>query len=383
MKDVSFFVKKTAYLIFAVLVCVVLFGACSDDDDPTPPPAPEVQYPPSAKGITDLVLIYCVSQSRPAWTAENMTPYIYRMNGDKVEWLFDGFLFFDIYASVDGLNYDYGIPSIDDAYSYIPGKFMWSYLAYKIFETGKGPDALEEVLDDMLEEGHMPPSKRQVVIGIPNPTWGAGNWGALDGENLSFWDNNHRFAAVKWYMDQVEQLWEDKNYKHIELAGFYWINESLIVGYADDVIVKKVQAEVIVRGYEFSWIPYNGAGGVSEWKNYGFTTAYQQPNYFFDDVPNPDKMSRAIATAKQYDMAMEMEFDDRVITSQDFRDRFYTYMDEFEKAGVFDERRVAYYQGTQAILSAAKSTDAEVQKIYKTLCDMIVKRSGKFTEVKE
>ena len=370
----------------------MLFSACSDNDnnpanpdpDPAPDPTPEIKYAPSAKGITDMALIYCVDQSRPEWNAENLAPYVYRTNGDKIEWLFDGFLFLEIYASANGVDYDYAIASIDDVtHRRITDKYMWDYLSTKIFEDGKGPNGLEKVLDDMYKEGHVPPSKRQVMIGIPNPAWGDQSWGELDGVRLGFWDNDHRFAAVKWYMDKIEEAWKSKNYKHIELAGFYWTNESLIVGYADDVIVKKVQAEVAARGYEFSWIPYNGAGGVSEWQNYGFTTAYQQPNYFFDDIANPEKIERAIATAQQYNMAMEMEFDDRILTSDEYRNRFHTYVEEFEKAGVFDERKLAYYQGTKAILEASRSNDTEVQKIYKTLGDILVKRAGKFTEIEE
>lgn len=360
------------------LTCALLFSSCSANAQKE-----SGNYPPSAKGITDLALIYCADQSRPEWTSENLAPYVYRENEGKLEWLFDGFLFVEIYMASNGVNYDFGIPFIEDVIGReLAGKSEWELLINKIFEDGKSPNALETVLTNLAKDGHVVPWKRQVMIGIPNPAWG-GSWGELDGKTLNFWDNDDRLAAVKWYIDRVEEEWKRRDYKYIELAGFYWTNESLIVGYADDVIVKKVQEETESRGYDFSWVPYNGAGGVAEWNEYGFTVAYQQPNYFFDDVIVPEKMAKAIDTAKKYNMAMEMEFDDRIGDSEEYRKRFYTYVEEFEKAGIFEERQVAYYQGTQAILLAAKSKDKELQDIYKTLGDILVKRSGKFTKVLE
>lgn len=388
------------FLLVLLPLSVFLFStvlhACSDSSNPVILPEEEEEEEPSkevpsAKGITDMALIYHTGKDRPKWTSGELSPYLFRENKETktIEWLFDGFLFLEIRGERDGEAYDYALPSnyeLEEWKLTTARKQEWNQLVTATFADKCGPNALEIVLDSMAQKGHVPKSKRQVVIAIPNPFWGQQDWGSIDGvkegKPLVFYSANEQLAAVKWYVDRVEEIWKSKKYKHIELTGFYWLNESLIKGYGDHALIRAVQPEIEQRGYDFIWIPYNGAGSVEQWKDFKFTTAYQQPNYFFDNVADIEKMERALKTAEKYNMALEMEFDDRILTDKaTFLARYYTYIDEFEKANVWKDKPVAYYQGTAAWLKMSRSLDPDIKEAYKKLADILVARQGKFSTI--
>ena len=116
------------------------------------------------------------------------------------------------------------------------------------------------------------------------------------------------------------------------------------------------------------------------WKSLGFDIAYQQPNYFFGENTSIDLMHSAINTAEKYDMSLEMEFDDNV-SKPLYRDKFYTYLREFEKSGAWDKFPVAYYEGGGAWLRMSQSSDPEMQKMVKAMGDILVKRKEKLSTI--
>ena len=58
--------------------------------------------------IKDLVLIYDGSTHRLPWTKDRIKPYIYRENNGKFDWLFDGYLFLEIFDTKRNIAYDPG-----------------------------------------------------------------------------------------------------------------------------------------------------------------------------------------------------------------------------------------------------------------------------------
>ena len=372
---------------------MLFFTACGSDsaddiDIPDEPEVPEhiVADVPSADRPTDMALIYHGYTSRPAWTASDMQPYIYREKEGKIEWLFDGFLFLEIYGNVNGTEYDYGIESHGRK---APGKLEWEDLLKKTFADGKGPDGIEQVLDSLVQLGIQPPYKRQVMFGLPNPQLQCKNWGLLNGRRLDFKKTSDRLLAVKWYVEKVLDEWKKKDYKYIQLSGFYWLHEQIDTHWLEDgtvvedaELVKSVQAYLSEQGYPLTWIPYLGAAGVDRWKELGFDIAYQQPNYFFDLGTGIWAIEQGIATAKKYNMSLEMEFDDRV-SDPAYGERFFTYLEEFEKAGAWNDFPIAYYEGGGAWLRMTKSYNPELQKMVKSLGDILVNRSGKFTTIRK
>lgn len=51
-------------------------------------------------------------------------------------------------------------------------------------------------------------------------------WGKIDNQTLDFSNSADRIKACKWYIDQVRAKFNEKNYQHVELAGFYWLAEK-------------------------------------------------------------------------------------------------------------------------------------------------------------
>lgn len=359
---------------FSFVVLTIIFSAFMFSCSETKKEQTEV---PSAKGVTDMALIYHTYKNRPKWTPNEMKYYLFRENEGKTEWLFDGFLFLEIYATINGINYDYGIANGDKI---APGKTEWEVLINETFADNRGPNAIEAVLDSLVQNGQVPPYKRQVMFCIPNPQHGQKNWGAVDGKTLDFDKPEDRLTAANWYIDQILEIWNKKEYKYIEFAGFYWLHETIDFDFGDDKLIKSVQNILKEKNIDLCWIPYYGAEGADKWKEFGFNIAYQQPNYFFDPKSPIEIITGALDFAQKHNLSLEMEFDGRV-EQEIYRERFYTYLNEFEKAGAWENKPVAYYQGSDAWLKMAKSNDSEMQKMYKTLGDILAKRNGKFSKI--
>lgn len=321
----------------------------------------------------DLVLIYDGFYNRPKYTPNEMRHYIYRDNNGKVEWLFDGFLFLEIYARTGNTQYDYCIASHGRLSA---RKTEWEYLLDATFADGRGPDAIEATIDSLVKAGVKLPYKREIVFSLPNPQAQCKDWGELNGRKMDFTLTADRLEAVKWYVAQIEKRWKAKNYKYLRLSGFYWVHEQIDKQYGDDVLIKEVQAHLGKAGYPLIWIPYNGAPGVdANWRSLGFDIAYQQPNYFFGDNTSVELMHKAINTAAKYNMSLEMEFDDNVAKPL-YQEKFYKYLEEFGKTGAWKTFPIAYYEGGGAWLRMCSSSDPEMKKMVKALGDILVERKA-------
>ncbi|MDR2954157.1 MAG: DUF4855 domain-containing protein [Prevotella sp.] len=360
--------------IVSFALFLLILGSCKNSK-------PVVYNVPDTKSITDLALIYHTNVNRPRWTPDEMKYYLYRDNDGRAEWLFDGFLFLEIYAEKNGIKYDYGIANNDRI---APDKQIWEYLLSETFDVQRGPNALEILLDSLANKGQIPPYKRQVMFSIPNPQYGQTNWGEIGGKKLDFNKPEDRFEAACWYVDRILEEWEKQNYNYLGFGGFYWLHETIDGEPNNDGdLIKKVSDYLKTKNMDLCWIPYNWAEGVESWKDFGFTVTYQQPNYFFDKKSELWILERAINFAKEQDLGLEIEFDGRVLEDSDYMKRYYTYIEEFEKGGIWDNKPVAYYEGGDGWLKMGRSKDPEVQKAYNVLADIIIKRQGKFSKIIE
>lgn len=392
---------KYLYILFLIFCTTILLYGCSsdgiDEEIPQEPELPEhiVADIPSADQATDMVLIYHGYHTRPAWTSEDMKYYIYRENEGKVEWLFDGFLFLELYANINGVEYDYGIANEANG-KVAPRKLEWEDLLQKTFAEGKGPDAIEATIDSLVQTGVQPPYKRKAMFALPNPQVLCKDWGILNHKTMDFTNNEDRLDAVKWYVGRILEEWKKKEYKYVDLAGFYWLHEQLdthsfVDKKVEDVeLVKNVSSYLNELGYPLTWIPYYGAAGADKWQEMGFNMAYQQPNYFFSIHSPISIITGAIDFARQHNMFLEMEFDERLLdgdpgqgaSSSQFQERYYTYLAEFEKANAWNNFPIAYYEGGKAWLRMCTSRNAEAKAMVKALGDILVKRNGKFSKIK-
>lgn len=318
-------------------------------------------------GIRDLALIYQGGTHRLDWTRAELAPYVFHRQNGNFQWLFDGFLFIEFR---DNLGHEYA-----EGYGQQPAdKAAWDWLLDRNFESGKALHALDDLLDSLATAQHKPVRKRKVVLTLPEPIGSLSNWGTINNRTLNFANAADRVAACKWYMDNARQRWAAANFKHIQLEGFYWVAEQN-TGAVE--ILPDVASLIHNAGQRFIWIPYYGAAGADKWKQMGFDIAYQQPNYFFDTNTPYHILTGAIQFAKNNNMALEMEFDNRLIADTAYRSRFKAYVYEFARAGAWDKLPIAYYEGGGAWLQMRYSTDTAVQTLYNNLAGIIAIRQQK------
>lgn len=338
--------------------------------------------------ICDMVLFYGGGNHRNPfkWDAEHIRPYIsYKDKLLKTHWLFDGFLCIEFkmpqfkHSLISGYADSSGKP-MDSAV-----KSDWQALVNYYFEPNSGIDLIEQCVAEVAATLGNPPTKRKVVVGIPEPIKTANYadpyakpnyWGEIDGQIMSFNNEEDRIKAVKWYIDEVRKQFLAKKYKYVELAGFYWVSET---SSNTANILAEVSKYLHKQKYSFNWIPYFNSKGFDKWKEFGFDYSYLQPNYAFHDELTTERLDAAsiLAQREEY-IGMEVEFDEDVIYTGSKKGkmapRLYDYLDSFKKYGWWENGYLAYYQGSWAIRGLSKSTDSRDQDTYNHLCEWIVTR---------
>lgn len=304
-----------------------------------------------------LVLIYDGGAHRNIqWNSNHLAPYISaNIDGDE-QWLFDGFLFLEI-KDGNGRGFASGYEK------QAARKIEWENLLKHYFSEGNAVHALNEQVGKIREEGKTDNfSKRKVVLSLPEPIPSQIDWGELNGKKLIFNNKVDRLEACKWYVNYAEELFESANFKNVELVGFYWLAEEatnsrdLAWDVADYVYNKK---------YDFYWIPYFASDGYSEWQKLGFNSVYYQPNYFFNETIPLERLQITVDRAKKHQMSLEIEFDERALkNNQDWGYRLRDYLDVYERNGVFDSLKVAYYQGNDAFYRLSKSNEESDVELY-------------------
>lgn len=206
---------------------------------------------------------------------------------------------------------------------------------------------------------------------LPDPIIDFAEWGEIKGRRLDFSIKEDRIEACKWYIDLLDQQWKLQNYDQLDFEGFYWVAETQST---TAEILPEIAMYIKSKGYKFYWIPYMYAEGAAKWREAGFDVAYQQPNYFFDLDKPKSLFTEAIFNSKNYNMGLEMEFDER-ITEEAFLKRFYDYIEAFNGANAWTNTPIAYYEGGKAWLEMSKYPQGtDVKKAYDDLADIIIMR---------
>ena len=250
--------KKRMKKIVLTFVSLLMGGLCSvlvacSDEEHTVPIFPEdgsgeIEIKPDQKydweinrqsilANTDMVLFYSGGDQRPIWTQERAQPYItYVDEQNTSHWFFDSFLMLEILNTSDnwqtvreytkGMRYESAT------------KAEWMKLIDCYFNSETGIAAIEAGVKKAMTTIGAPVYKRQVIIGIPEPidvqnelVPGSSSvyWGEIDNVSLDFSKPADRVKACKWFIDQVRARFNEKGYQYVDLAGFYWIAEDLVL----------------------------------------------------------------------------------------------------------------------------------------------------------
>ena len=250
-------------------------------------------------GAKDVLLAYFCHENRAPLEVEHFLPYVGYLNkeGKATDTLFDGYLFLPFVAFL----YDKSKKRPLD-------KSKWQYYMDQQFLEGKNLDALELAAEQVQKDLGLPELKLKVFFSILYPVVEQRSFGEIGGKNLDFTVLEDRIAALKWLVDEQEQRFIEKKYKHLELAGYYWFTEE--IDYNDRQLLEMIRVttdHVRAKGMITTWIPYYLASGYNDWRRLGFDMACYQPNYAFrKDIPE-QRLFDAAETAKLLGMCIELE----------------------------------------------------------------------------
>lgn len=303
-------------------------------------------------GVRDMVLIYHGSKARVPWTKDNILPYVAYLDqhGQPRDWFFDSFLFIE-FALDNGAwfhHYREGHP--------LPTIADWQQIAASWFRPGEGLDGLEAAVAAVA--GKLGPADKRVnvVITLPVPLRQDAAFGPLPGktEPLDLSREHDRQRALRWYIQEVLGHWRQRQYRHLNLAGFYWTSES--ISDVDANLVKWTSDYLHSRGLRHYWIPYYGAQGLRDWRTNGFDACMLQPNFFFTPERLPlTHFQTASKLARMAGCGIEVEFDSRALSDDEYRQRMLAYLDAGVHFGWTKAALLGYYEGGRAIKDFCES----------------------------
>ena len=368
-KKVDFEKKyKARYAKFSFVVAshiwidqLELFG-CTDITNAceiTAEPEIEADFPDKyasteALGAKDVLLAYFCHENKVPITKDIFLPHVaYMENGEIKDTLFDGFLFLPYVAF------------LYDKYTKRPlKKESWQYYIDTQYIKDDNMDALDQAAAEVGEKLGMPDYKVSVYLSILYPVTEVTEFGEIDGKNLNFTKLEDRKAGLKWLIDEQYRRFVEKNYKHLELKGYYWFTEE--INYSDSQLIELLHYTTdYVRdmGLITTWIPYFHASGYNDWQNLGFDVVCYQPNYAFNQNVTDSRLFNAASTAKLHGMCIELE----VGGTQPWNiERIKKYYAAGALTGYMKDAAHMYYQGgvPDVYYSAYKSEDPDLHSVY-------------------
>jgi len=313
-------------------------------------------------GVSQMCLIYHGRTNRLAWTPEMILPYVAHVDekGRPTDWLFDSFLFTE-FETDNGASLHHYIPDGVQATAE-----DWAWLADGWFRQKTGLIGLNGAVENAGQVLGNTNHKVNVVIALPIPFRPVKTFGPLSGEDatLDFSHDQDRLKALQWYVRRVLDHWHQANYSHLQLAGFYWTDETIPP--ENEELVHAVARQIHQLGYKLYWIPFFSPQGLGKWKQLGIDGTMLQPNYFFHREVDPGRLMQTAAKARAAGCGVEMEFDTRVFESQWRQDRFWDYLDAGVKYGWMTNSLIGYYEGNRGLHELA-NTPGSGREMYDAL----------------
>ncbi|MBO5499803.1 MAG: DUF4855 domain-containing protein [Bacteroidales bacterium] len=331
---------------------------------------------------------------------------VYTDQNGQDHWFFDSMLMLEIWD--DNYKVTYSIANDGKSSS---RKHYWTGFLDYWFDSRYGFQALDDCIAEAAAQIGTPPSPRYVVVSIPDPVYfenyskGVSGkdkntvyWGEIDGTPMDFSRMEHRLQAYRWFIDQVRARFAQKEYRYIQLLGFYIISESLSMqgGWRYEY---KQHEELIPQVADYChsvneglyWIPYSVSDddpghnrALQNWRQFGFDLTILQPNYYWD---NKD-WDVTCDYINRYDMGMEFEFEGShgygtsILGNSDAakrnKARFTEYMDNARKYGIYGKKPIVLYTGTNALYELAVSEETSDIDLYHEFGEFIVNSPLKY-----
>ena len=385
-------------LIFLLLFAVTFLTAAVTAQAAEAAPAAAGYFPPgteASRGASNIILIYTGYYASGAgnWDLITALPYVAygKMTPGEpgrlpkiewVDWFFDTYLFLGLQAPSGR--------AFDSPARAAPAKMEdWQWYIDHLFEEGAQLDAFDAAVALAKQRGLGPEGYRgKVIIMIPNPITSQRDFGDVDGDGksesfatigqTSKQASEARIKAVRWYVNQVLERWQARNYQNLELIGFYWLEEQVHTSALSETpTLRTVADDLHQRGYLLFWIPWFSAPGTRNWKDYGFDVVIHQPNYMFNTKIPRDRLKEAAGISQAYGMGVEIEADSSILTSESGRERYLDYLRAGVEYGYMQGAIKAYYQDARALQEAFVNWNPEVHRMYDVTYEFV---KGKFSE---
>ena len=323
-------------------------------------------YSGDLDGIKSICLMYASSQ----YTADMIKPYFayVEKSGEVKNAMFDSLLFL-------------GMPSRSGEGGKVLKNDMIAF-ANDIFAEGRHIDALNTVVGEYKDDlGYAEDYKYPIFISVPFPELHDLEFGEINGNTVIPNTLETRTEIVKWYVDYIEQRFNESSLDNLELKGYYWFEESInrSISTHEEELVAAFNDYVHEKGYKTMWIPYFSSSGVDEAKDLGFDSVTMQSGYAFGGgsetgEPNEKSVIDAVEAAKKYGLnGLELEVD---LTKDDYAKKLKRYISAAYNAGLQEKGMVTMYQVGDNLYRSATSNGI-TREIYELTYKYI---SGQYTE---
>ncbi|MBQ4316702.1 MAG: DUF4855 domain-containing protein, partial [Clostridia bacterium] len=314
-------------------------------------------------GYENLCLTYTWNPTRSdngRHTEADLMPYVAYLdqNGNILDFFFDSYLFLPcVKLGVSGgsMHYDSDKPlkAID-----------WTSYVEDTFAEGVNVDALNSAFSKVKTRLNAPEKKAGVFFTILYPGEASGsNFGSLGGEELDFNKMEDRKYAVKWIIDEQLRLYTEAGHEHLDLIGFYWLEEYLFT--SDKELLIYTADYLHSLGLKFLWIPYYEASQYKNWRDYGFDVACRQPNMFWDLALGKERVTECAEENSELGLAVEMEIDNLAVNNGLYYNKYIDYLMGCMETGAMNSIKMYYQAGKPAAFyTAYNSTDERSRSIY-------------------
>lgn len=327
--DAKLEIETTAAKYVRVEYCCDIFAVCDEieiygsktvngsERKVTPEPVPAKGYCSSLEGITDIIKMYNgyypSNQGIAQNTVEELLPYVAYLSaeGEIKDSMFDAVAFVPCVST----NFAYPSGGTLVKTSKYPAAVMsdWIYYTDFLFEEGYDLDALNTAVGQVYEalgiEGKFPVLLTMPYAGIPTKAFGD-----LDGDGKADYTRTpeERAAVVKWYDQYVTERFNDANFSHLELVGYYWYGEEVNYSWSEDEAKFTSLATKAIEdgGKSVLFDPFYLSTGFDHWEELGFEGAVMQPNVAFTDSRSyfdTEMLWEFAETAETYHLGVEIE----------------------------------------------------------------------------
>lgn len=389
-----------------ILTSLLMLSGCTDKKEESNLYPWEMQRD-SIPQFADITLLAGgFSHKKPdTWDEERAKAHVtYTDENGKEHWLFEAFIFW--------AGQDYSRGGLNFVISGRGGsavKESWTdWIDYWFNEETGAINVLDQTIANAKARIGEPSFRHSVVATLPTPimfeTFGDKNssttyWGEIDGRQMDFSNIEDQITAMNWMIDRIREAWDKAAPEHLDLAGFYIMDEELYCTEGSynyqykrwDKLLPPVAEYAHSMNYGMYWIPYYMAPGYEHWKELGFDMAYMQPNHYWDwDGRKP--FESTIAEVERLGMGMELEFEGthgegvhpcssilenladggKNSRAEANREMLRDYFRYFKDAGFYGKVQLAVYTGTDAMHELASSEVPEDMAIYNELCRFII-----------